>query len=429
MMSRLILILSLFLSVMNAQNVVTVITVNGVINPASSEYIRGAIEKSEAEGVPSLVILLDTPGGLVSSMREITQDIMNSSIPVIVYVYPPGAHAGSAGVFITLAAHIAAMAPGTNIGAASVITLGMATDSSNATMMRKATNDAVAFIKSIAEERGRNVEWAEKAITEAAAVTAKEALQLNVIDYIAPNPDSLLSIIDGREVKTAAGTVTLQTKDCRIQYLERSLKNKILDVISNPTIAYVLFIIGLYGLFFELYNPGAIFPGVIGAICLILAFYALHTLPVNYAGILLIILAIILFLLEIKITSYGVLTIGGTVSFVLGSIMLYNSDTPFIKVSWEVIAAVTVCTVLFFGVAIGLGIKAQSRKPTIGREHIVDTEVVALEDFTEGQGQVMHEGEIWQAISDDDVHKGDRLIVKSIKGLTMVVEKSAGKKE
>ncbi len=423
---RFLVFMSIFMfSWLVAQERVTIISIAGVINPVSSDFIHRAIEQSENDGSQCLVILLDTPGGLVTSMRQITRNIMNASVPIVVYVYPSGAHAGSAGVFVTLAAHIAAMAPGTNIGAASVVSLGfgVGSDSSNATMMRKATNDAVAFIKSIAEERGRNAEWAEKAVTEAAAVSAREALELNVIDLIAPNLDSLLAAIDGKVVKTALGMDTLRTRDCEKQYLEMSLQDKILDVISNPTIAYILFILGLYGLFFELYNPGAIFPGVIGGICIILFFYAMHTLPVNYAGIMLILLAVLLFILEIKITSYGILTIGGVVSFILGSIMLYGSNSPFLKISWEVIAAVTAFTVLFFLVAIGLGLRAQLLKPAIGREHIVDSEAEALEDFVNGKGQVKHEGEIWQAVSEDEIHKGDRLRVVNIKGLTMRVEK------
>ncbi len=422
---RFLVFISVFLSFLSARETVTIITVDGVINPVSSDFIRRAIEQSEKDGSQCLVILLDTPGGLVTSMRQITRDMMNASVPIVVYVSPSGARAGSAGVFVTMAAHIAAMAPGTNIGAASVVSLGFGGggDSTNATMMRKATNDAVAFIKSLAEERGRNVEWAEKAVTEAAAVSARDALKLNVIDLIAPNLDSLLLAIDGKMVKTAIGMDTLKTRDCEKLYLEMTLQDKILDVISNPTIAYILFILGLYGLFFELYNPGAIVPGVIGGICIILAFYAMHTLPVNYAGIMLILLAVILFLLEIKITSYGILTIGGVVSFVLGSIMLYGSDSPFFKVSWEVITAVTAFTVLFFLIAIGLGLRAQSRKPVIGREHIVDSEAEALEDFVNGRGQVKHEGEIWQGVSDDEIRKGDRLRVVNIKGLTMRVEK------
>ncbi|RMF56843.1 MAG: nodulation protein NfeD [Calditrichaeota bacterium] len=419
-----ILFLLIFTSLLFSQEFVNIITVDGVINPVATEYIRRSIEKSEQEGAECLIILLDTPGGLMASMREITQFILTAEIPVVVYVYPPGAHAGSAGVFITLSAHIAAMAPGTNIGAASVVSMGMGqADSANTTMMRKATNDAVAFIKSIAEQRGRNVDWAEKAVTEAAAISATEALKLNVIDLIATDLDTLLIMIDGKEVETTGGKKVLHTRQTERRYLEMSFQDKVLNVISDPTIAYILFIIGLYGLFFELYIPGAIFPGVIGAICLILAFYALHTLPVNYAGILLILLAIILFLLEIKITSYGILTIGGVISFVLGSIMLYNSDAPFLKVSWEVILAVTICTALFFVVALGLGIKAQSRKPTIGREYMIDAEVTALEDFMDGQGQVMHEGEIWKAVSEDAVKKGDRLKVVAMKGLTLKVVK------
>lgn len=418
-----VFVLFAFITFLHAENVVNVITIDGVINPVASEYIAKSIKQAEAENAHCLVMFLDTPGGLVTSMRQITKDMMGSKVPVIVYVAPSGARAGSAGVFITLAANIAAMAPGTNIGAASVVTMGVGADSASSTMMRKMTNDAVAYIRSLAEERGRNVEWAEKAVREAASVTATEALKLNVIDFIAPNLDSLLIMVDGKIVKTSNDTMRLATRNATINFIEMSLRYKILDVISDPTIAYILFIIGLYGLFFELYNPGAIFPGVIGGISMILAFYAMNTLPVNFAGVLLILLAIILFLLEIKIPSYGVLTIGGVISFVVGSIMLYDPQTPFIKVSWDVIAVVTMATVAFFVFAVGMGIRAQAKKKVGGREEIMESTAKALEDFQEGSGQVLFEGEIWQATSTDTVRKGEMVKVIHLDGLKMTVKK------
>ncbi len=407
-----------------AQSTIHLIRINGVINPASAEYIRKTIDQSEQDGAHCLIIQLDTPGGLVKSMREITKGILGSRIPVIVYVSPPGAQAASAGTFITLAAHVAVMAPGTNIGAASVVSLGMTgADSVNTTMMHKATNDAVAFIKSIAEERGRNVEWAEKAVTEAASITAREALEQNVIDLIAPSLDSLLILLDGRQVKLGERTVALATQHAQITEIEMPLRFKILDVISDPSIAYILFILGLYGLMFEIYNPGSIVPGVVGGICIILFFYSMSTLPVNYAGILLILLAIILFVLEIKIPSYGVLTIGGTISFVLGSVMLYDSSVPFMKISWEVILAITITTILFFSLAIGLGLRAQRRKPAIGREQFIAEEGEVLEKFHNGQGQILFQGEIWLAQSPDPLRKGERVKVERVDGLILHVRR------
>lgn len=403
---------------------VDIIEMDGVINPSASEFFRRVLRSSEEEGAACLIVQLDTPGGLVETMRDITKDMMAARIPVVVYVSPSGARAASAGCFITLAAHIAAMAPGTNIGAASVVTMGAPADSNNATLMRKATNDAVAFIKSIAEERGRNVEWAEKAVRDAAAVPANEALKVGIIDFISPSLDSLMLQIDGRTVKTTAGEVLLKTVGARRHFIEKPLRYKILDVISDPNIAYILFILGLYGLIFELYSPGAIFPGVLGGICIILAFYAMNTLPVNYAGVLLIVLAVILFLLEIKVPSYGALTIGGVVSFVLGSLMLYDSQLAFMQISWEIIAGVTIVTVLFFGLAVGLGIRAQRKKPVIGREFIMQALGRALDDFHDGVGQIHYEGEIWRAVSSEPISKGELVKVVRIEGLTLTVTKA-----
>jgi membrane-bound serine protease (ClpP class) len=307
---------------------VMVITVNGVINPVSAEFIGKSIKKANEKKAEALVIELDTPGGLDTSMRTIVKDIIGSDVPVVVYVSPSGSRAASAGVFITLAAHIAAMAPGTNIGAAHPVGLG---DKMDKTMAEKATNDAAAYIKSLAERHGRNAKWAEDAVRKSISATESEALKEGVIDLVSKDLNSLLADINGRKVKTFMGEKVLNTKNAVVVREEMGLRSRILNLISDPNVAYILMLLGFYGLFFELTNPGAIFPGVLGGISLILAFYAFQTLPVNYAGLMLIILAIILFILEVKIVSHGVLTIGGVIAMVIGSLMLFESPAPFMK--------------------------------------------------------------------------------------------------
>jgi len=288
--------------------------------------------------------------------------MMKSDVPVIVYVSPGGARAASAGALITIAADIAAMAPGTNIGAAHPVSLGGGKMDDE--MAEKVENDAAAYAKSIATKRNRNKEWAVQAVRESVSITETEALKKNVIDLIASDLDDLLSQIDGREIKTSVGVKKLATKNIALDRTEMGFREKVLDTISNPNISYILMMIGLLGLYFELSNPGAIFPGVIGGICLILAFFSFQTLPVNYAGILLIIMALVLFILEIKVTSFGMLTVGGIISLTLGSLMLFDSPEPFLKVSLEFIFPVVTVTSTFFILAIYLAVKAQRRKPT-----------------------------------------------------------------
>ncbi|RMG61660.1 MAG: nodulation protein NfeD [Calditrichaeota bacterium] len=427
-MARVVGILVLVFGLLHADKpVVEIITINGVINPVSQDFIHRSIERAAEDSAQCLIIQLDTPGGLMKSMRIITKDLLSAPVPVVVYVAPPGARAASAGVFVTMAAHIAAMAPGTNIGAASPITMGMGGDTTQSkTLLRKVTNDAVAFIKSIAEQRGRNADWAEKAVREAASITEKEALALNVVDYIAPTLDSLLALIDGDTVQTAVGRRILHTQQAQKVFIKTSFRYRVLDIISDPNVAYILLLIGIYGIFFELLNPGAILPGVVGAICLILAFFALQTLPVNYAGLLLILLSLILFLLEVKIPSYGLLTVSGIISLVLGSLMLFDSPVPMFKVSWKLIAAASVTTALFFIFAVGMGIRAQRKKPATGREGLVGLVGEALETFQKGRGQVLVEGEIWQAYSDNSVRKGDKIRVVAMEGLTLKIERVNG---
>lgn len=402
---------------------VMVITVNGVINPVSSEYISKSIKKASNKRVEALVIELDTPGGLDTSMRSIVKEIVGSEVPVVVFVAPGGARAASAGVFITIAAHISAMAPGTNIGAAHPVAIGEKMDK---TMAEKATNDAAAYIKSLADKRGRNAAWAENAVRKSISATENEALKEHVIDLVTKDINSLLSDIDGKKVRTASAEKVLKTKGAAVSREEPGLRHKILNFISDPNVAYMLMLLGFYGLFFELTNPGAIFPGVFGGISLILAFYAFQTLPVNYAGLLLIILAIILFILEVKVTSYGVLTIGGVIAMVIGSLMLFESSWPFIKLSLYLILPAVIVTALFFTLIIGLALKAYKRKPVTGAEGLVGTEGTARTGITKDSGMVLLHGEIWSAYSDDNIAEDAKIEVVSVSGLKLKVRKKGG---
>lgn len=403
-----------------AAPVVKRIEVDGVINPASAHFIQRALEDAAQQKADALLIELDTPGGLMDSMRDIIKGFFASDVPVIVYVAPSGSRAGSAGVFITLAANIAAMAPGTNIGAAHPVTMGASEKDS--TMAGKIENDAVAFIRSIAEKRGRNADWAESAVRQSVSVTETEALKKGVIDLIAVNRDSLLRMIDGREVETASGKRILHTRDAAIHEVPLTWRDRLLLIISDPNVAYVLMLLGIYGLFFELYNPGAIVPGVVGGICLILAFFAFQTLPVNIAGLLLIVLAIILFLLEIKVTSYGILSIGGTISLILGSIMLFESPIPGLRVSLGVILPGALVTALFFAVAVGLSVRAQRRQPTTGSQGMIGEIGEVIEEL-HPRGKVKVHGEIWSAqTSSSSISVGTRVRVIGVKQLMLNVE-------
>ncbi|MCX7909075.1 MAG: nodulation protein NfeD [Ignavibacteria bacterium] len=400
---------------------VALIKINSAITPSSSSQIKRAIEWAEKISANALIIELNTPGGLLESTRDIVQTIFNSKVPIIVYVSPSGARAGSAGVFITLAAHIAAMAPGTNIGAAHPV--GLQGNSDTSIISEKVVNDAAAFIRSIAQQRNRNLDWAERAVRESISSTEKEALQEGVIDLVASSIDSLLLLVDGREVKLNSGTVILNTKKSKIVEYELTFRDKFLDFISNPNVAYILLMIGIYGILFELYNPGSIFPGVIGALSLILAAYSLQMLPIDYAGLALIILAIILFLLEIKITSYGLLTIAGIASLFLGSLMLIDAPGEFMKISLSLIITVVVVTFLFFTFVITLGIKAQFKRKSLGFEGMVGSEGRVIEEIKANKkGKVLVMGEIWSATSDEDVPAGTTVIVQKADTFTLFVK-------
>jgi membrane-bound serine protease (ClpP class) len=401
---------------------VMVITINGVINPVSAEYVGKSIRNAYEKGVDALVIELDTPGGLDTSMRSSVKDIIASEVPVIVFVSPSGSRAASAGVFLTLAAHVAAMAPGTNIGAAHPVGIGQKMDK---TMADKATNDAAAYIKSLAEQRGRNAEWAENAVRKSISATESEALKERVIDRVSRDIKSLLSDIDGMRVQTASGEKVLKTNNASLIREEMGLRHQILNLISDPNVAYILMLLGFYGLFFELTNPGSLFPGVIGGICLILAFYAFQTLPVNYAGLLLIVLALILFILEVKITSHGILTIGGIIAMIIGSLMLFESPAPFMKLSLTLVLPAVLITALFFSVTLSLVFKAQRAKPVTGAEGLLGEHGIADTEIDRDGGMVSVHGERWSAYSDEPIAKGARIIIDAVSGLTVKVKKSS----
>lgn len=400
---------------------VIVLTISGIINPPHAEYTIKGIQKAHEHNAEAVIIQLDTPGGLDTSMRSIVKEILNSQVPIVVYVSPKGARAASAGAFITLAAHIAAMAPGTNIGAAHPVAIGEKMDK---TMAEKITNDAVAYIKSIAKQRERNIEWAEKAVRKSISSTETEALKLKVIDLIADDLNSLLKDINGMKIKTVKGEVTLNTKSAKINKIEMNFRERFLNFISDPNIAYILLMIGIYGIIFELSNPGAILPGVIGAISLLLAFYSLQTLPINYAAAGLILLGVILFILELKFASHGLLTLGGVICFILGSIMLFDTANPLFKLSLSVIIPVTLVTVLFFVILLRLAYKAYKRKPVTGVEELIGLRGVAKTDIDRQKGMVMVHGELWQAVSDEEIKKDEEIIVEEVKGLTLKVRRA-----
>lgn len=395
--------------------------IDGSINPVSADFIRNGIEKAQLEKAECLIIQLNTPGGLLKSTRVIVSDMLQSPVPVIVYVSPGGAHAGSAGVFITLAAHVAAMAPGTNIGAAHPVIMQGQMDT---TMNEKTTNDAAAFIRTIAEKRHRNMVWAERAVRRSYSYSETEALQDSVIDLVVKNEEELLRMIDGRIIELDSGTKTLHTLSATITKYKMSIWEKILDIISDPNIAYILLLLGMYGIIFELYNPGAILPGIVGVIALILAFYSMHTLPINYAGLALIIFAVILFLLEIKIISHGLLAIGGIISLLLGSMMLLKSGSSleFVRISRSVIISATALSALFFLFIIGFGIKAQRLKVVTGLEGMIGTTGVVRDNLTPA-GTVVVQGEIWSAESlSGNIDQGAKVLIKEIKNLKLYVE-------
>ncbi|HEX3178230.1 MAG TPA: nodulation protein NfeD [Methylomirabilota bacterium] len=404
--------------VLAAGGPVATIQIDGVINPVTLRLVETALTRAQAEHAQALIIQLDTPGGLERSMRAICQRLLNAEIPVVVWVGPTGARAASAGVFITMAAHVAAMAPATNIGAAHPVTIGGG--SVDKESMRKIENDAAAFVRTIATERGRNADWAEKAVRESVSITEREAVKLHVVDVVADSVPDLLSKIDGRTVKTTRGPVTFETKGVVARPIEIGVRDRFLNVITDPNVAYVLMMLGTLGLIFELSNPGAVLPGVIGGISLILAFFAFQSLPINFAGVLLIVFAIILFIAEIKVVSHGVLGTGGVVAMALGSLMLYDAPEVGFRVSWWVIIPTVGLTAGLFLFALTVGMRALARRPQLGAEGLVGATGVAYGPLTP-TGQVKVHGEIWSAVADSPVADVAPVRVVSVDGLTLRV--------
>jgi membrane-bound serine protease (ClpP class) len=405
---------------------IVVATYEGVINPVAAEYLHDALASAESASAQALILKLDTPGGLDTSMRLIVKDITSSTIPVIVFVAPSGGRAASAGVFITMAAHAAAMAPGTNIGAAHPVSMGGG--EMDNTMKQKVENDAVAYIKSIAEQRGRNAAWAEDAVRKSVSVTEREALRLKIIDLVAEDIPALVKQLHGRKVVLSSGPSILATEGARIREFPMGLRLELLKALSDPNIAYLLMTIGTIGIMAELYNPGAILPGIVGAISLILAFYSLQSLPVNYAGLLLLILGIVFFILEATVTSYGLLAIGGVASMILGSLMLVKSDAEFFQISWAVIIPVVITTAAVSLFIVSMGVRALRRAPQTGAEALVGSVGVAKTALRPGGKFAIH-GELWDAVSDTPVEPGASATVLRIEGLTLYVTPVLQKKE
>jgi len=403
---------------------VVLATYEGVINPVAAEYFHDAMALAEAKHAQAVFLRLDTPGGLDTSMRLMIKDITGSTIPVVVYVAPSGGRAASAGVFLTIAAHVAAMAPGTNIGAAHPVAMGGG--EMDKTMKEKVENDSVAYIKSIAEQRGRNATWAEDAVRKSVSVTEKEALTLKIIDLIADDLPALLKKLDGHKVPMGQTSAVLHTKDVEIVEFELGWRLELLKALSDPNIAYLLMTLGTIGLLAELYNPGAILPGIVGAISLILGFYALQSLPINYAGVLLLLLGIVLFVLEATVTSYGLLAIGGILSMLLGSLMLIKADEPFLQISRAVIIPVIGVAALVTFAIVGMGVRAMRRRPVTGREGMVGLVGVAKTALTPG-GQVAVRGELWEAMSEEPVASGAAVEVTAIEGLKLHVKSTPQK--
>ncbi len=391
------------------------------INPVTASFIDEQIKTANQNMERAILIQLDTPGGLDTAMRDIIQAELNSTIPVIIYVAPQGARAASAGVLITLAADFAAMAPGTNIGAAHPVAIG-AGKQPDGTMMEKIENDAAAYARSLAQKRGRNQDWAEQAVRKSVSISAQEALDLSVIDLLADNPDDLLKKLNNYKYIRHGKVLVFQSKGVTLQPVEMNWRQKILNALSNPNIAYLLMMLGIVGIFFEISQPGVVFPGAIGAIAILLALFAFSSLPINYVGVLLIILAVVLFILEIKVVSYGMLSIGGIIAMAFGSLMLIDSSEPYLQISRAVMAATVTVSAGFFLLVTGMVIRTQRRPITSGTEGMVGETGEAI-DAINGKGMVFVHGEYWQACSDQPIVAGATIeIVRVMDGLKLKVK-------
>ena len=426
-MKRLLFLFLLTLLPLLAESIILKVEIKGAIGPATSTILNDALTSAHQQHAEALLIELDTPGGLSSSMREMIQAITNSSIPVITYVAPRGAHAASAGTYLLYASHVAAMSPGTNLGAATPISLMQppkqsdSNTSAKTTAEKKAINDAIAYITSLAQMNDRNVTWAINAVESAESLSAEDALRLNVIDLIADDIESLLEQLDGRSVKLLGTTVQLSTKESIILTFEADWKSRFLSIITDPNIAYILLLIAMYGIFFELMNPGAIVPGVIGVISGIIALYALNMIPFNYAGLLLIILGIAFMVAEVFVSGFGILGIGGVVAFAFGSLLLFDADTLGSSVSLPLVIAFSLVSLAFFILVMRLFIRSRSAKVVTGAEEMIGAVAEVLE--ADGNNyRVLCHGETWNASSDDELHIGQKVHVVERSGLVLKIK-------
>lgn len=412
-----------------------IIQIDGIISPATEDYFSRSLEKAVSANAAFLLIRLDTPGGLDASMREMIKQIISSPIPVVTYVTPSGARAASAGTYLLYASHIAAMSPATNLGAATPVQFMPAfspdddkdktadkpkPDKSDDAMTRKIVNDAVAYIRGLAELRGRNADWAEKAVKEAVSLTADAALEQNVIDIVATDQQDLIQQLNGRKVNVLGSELSLNTQAITLTETLPDWRNKILAAITNPNIAYILMMIGIYGLIFEFANPGSIVPGTIGSICLLLALFSFQVLPINYAGLALMLLGIGLMVAEAFQPSFGILGLGGVAAFVAGSVMLIDTELPGYGINIAVVAGVTVSTVTFFLIALTMVIRNRHHPVVSGREQMLGLVCIALEDFT-NVGRVEVHGEHWRARTDRPIQKGEQARVTGMSGLTLKI--------
>ncbi len=392
------------------------------VSPIMVEYIKRNLAKAEKEGAGVFILELNTPGGLETSMRQVVQEFERTPIPVVVYVYPPGGRAASAGAIITASADVAVMAPGTNIGAAHPV---QATgERMDETMKEKVVQDMLAFVRSIAKEKGRNPSVLERMVKESISLTPDEALKEGVIDLIASSRQELLEKLNGRKVKKHGKEITIKTLGVPVVEVKESLSESFLKVITNPTIAYLLLLIGFYGIFFELYNPGAVVPGAVGVVSFLLGLYGLGIIGINWLGLLLILAGILLLALELITPTFGGLAIAGAIALAIGSMVLISPDSPYGDIPISIIATMVLTTVFFFLVAGRLGLKAQKRKKMTGYEELIGEEATALTDFEKGEGKVFIKGEIWNAVSEDEIKKDDAVIVEQVKGLTLYVRKA-----
>ena len=434
---RLLLVAALLLaSAQAAPAPVALVSVEGAIGPATADFVSRSLARAAKEGAPLLVLRLDTPGGLDSSMRDIIRDILASPVPVAAWVGPSGARAASAGTFILYASHIAAMAPATNLGAASPVAIGGPPEAGKPdatgkdakkgaaplgdTMMRKVTNDASAYIRSLAQLRGRNANWAERAVREAVSLSATEAKKIKVIDLVAENVPALLEALDGRSVEAAGVKRTLAVSGAQVSNIEPDWRTRVLSVITNPSVAYLMILVGIYALIFEFTNPGLILPGVVGAICILIAMYAFQLLPVNYAGLALLLLGIAFMVAEVWITSHGALAVGGLAAFVVGSVMLLDTDVPQFEIPYALIGGVTAASATFLFLVLGMLVRSRRRPVVSGREELIGAPGEALEDIA-GEGWARVHGERWRVRTRAPLKRGQALRVAAIDGLVLEV--------